>query len=274
MTLPNFFILGAGRCGTTSLYEMLDQHPDIFVSHPKEPAFFTAPSRTIANPIDYADLFAGAAEPRRGEASHAYLSDPRAAGALHAYFPRARFVAIFRDPVSRALSLYGWNVAAGHEYASSFERALGAEERRFRSGRFARTCPQYFWNFMYYRSGLYGQQVARYLDLFDRSQFLFLSLAELKQSPVASIRRIHEFLGIEPMDVSPQHLNSLPGVRSPAAQVALKNVTRGPLRGARNAAMRLNRGGKATMRPETRKALTRRFGPDQELFHQLTGLEI
>ena len=76
---PNLFILGAAKSGTTTLWSSLRQHPDIFLSRPKEPAFFCETFQKVQNPIHYFELFdrAGTAS-LVGEASHAYLSDPKA----------------------------------------------------------------------------------------------------------------------------------------------------------------------------------------------------
>src|SRR5829696_6529096 len=100
--LPNFFILGAGRTGTTTLYNVLKHHPDVFLPTPKEPTFFSEPFQVVRTPIRYASLFEEAGGHRAvGDASHAYLSHPDAARTLRAFFPDARFVVVFRNPADR-----------------------------------------------------------------------------------------------------------------------------------------------------------------------------
>jgi hypothetical protein len=80
----------------------------------------------------------------------------------------------------------------------TFAEALRAEPDRFLSDAFARRCRQYFWNFMYCRSTLYGEQLDRYLRLLDRSQFQVLTLAELASVPEETTRRILEFFDLDP----------------------------------------------------------------------------
>ena len=89
MALPNFFILGAGRSGTTSLAGVLRGHPEIFIPDIKEPSFYAKSFQWIKNPADFASLYAGSNEPLRGDASHVYLEDPLAPKPLRRFVPRA-----------------------------------------------------------------------------------------------------------------------------------------------------------------------------------------
>ena len=208
---PNFFLLGAGRCGTTTLHSMLRQHPGIFMSAVKEPSFFCSYFQVVKNPVSYFELF----DPRQGEtaigeASHVYLSNPESAAVIRQLFPEARFILIFRNPAERAHSLYQFCRAAKFEALQTFEQAIDAEEHRFADAEFFRNCPQYFWNFMYLRSSCYDVQWRRYLDLYPRSNFFPLSLHEFRSEPMLWMRRIYEFLGVDP-DFSPalERLNSV-----------------------------------------------------------------
>jgi len=206
---PNFFILGAGRCGSTSLYGMLRQHPQIFMPSLKEPSFFSSYFQVVKNPVSYFALF----NPRKGEkaigeASHMYFSNPESAGLIHALFPQARFILIFRNPTDRAYSLYQWARKAGHE-PLSFEAAIEAEPARFADPDFFRNCPQYFWNFMYLRSSYFHVQWSRYLALFPRDRFFVLSLYELVRDPVQWMQKLYRFLDVD-ASFSPniRHLNA------------------------------------------------------------------
>ena len=76
-------------------------------------------------------------------------------------------------------------------------KALKGEDDRYHSPEFAERCRQYFWNFMYCRSSLYDEQLARYLSRFNRSQFHFMTLADLAADPAAATRRILAFLGLD-----------------------------------------------------------------------------
>lgn len=194
---PNFFLLGAGRCGSTSLFEMLRQHPQIFMPATKEPTFFCSHFQVVKDPISYFRLFDGASGAIAvGEGSHAYLSNPETPAVLRLLFPDARFILIFRNPTNRARSLYQWMRAQRLEPLESFEAALEAEARRFDDPEFLTRCPQYFWNYMYVRSSYYHVQWERYLQQYPRERFFVLSLAELASDPRRWMSRIYEFLGV------------------------------------------------------------------------------
>jgi hypothetical protein len=200
---PNLFILGAAKCGTTSLFNILAQHPDIHASRVKEPSFFCSYFQVVYDPVTYFQLFDSAARYRM-EASHVYISNPETPSILKALFPDARFIVTLRQPEQRAYALYRHmrrHVAEDGrplEDIPTFAGALAAEADRFASKTFATNCRHYFWNYMYCRSSLYDAQLARYLALFDRSQFHVLSLAELAAQPAEATRRILRFLELDP----------------------------------------------------------------------------
>ena len=125
--LPNFFIIGAARCGSTSLYEYLRAHPRVAMSSVKETDFFSVQRNWRRGTSWYARFF-----PDRpgvvaiGEASASYSRDPVTRGVperIHALVPRARFVYLVRHPLERMLSHYLHRVSALKERAP-VERAL------------------------------------------------------------------------------------------------------------------------------------------------------
>ncbi|CAN5714006.1 hypothetical protein BH11VER1_BH11VER1_26530 [soil metagenome] len=209
LSAPNFFILGAGKCGTTSLYHALKQHPEIHLSSVKEPSFFSPDFQVIKNPIEYFNLFATQEGKKRyGEASHVYFSCPETAPVVRQLFPQAKFLLILRDPVNRAYSLYQHMKRVDLESCATFEEGLQAEDHRFTDASFKIHCPQYFWNYMYYRSSLYDIQLQRYLELFSRDQFFVLTLGEWKSDPAYWQKKIFRFLEIEDgisVDAEPQN---------------------------------------------------------------------
>jgi len=198
MNKPNFFLLGAGRSGSTYLYNLLKQHPDIFLSDPKEPSFFCETFQVVKNPVDYFQLFCGAGQAKViGEASHVYMSNPKTAPLLKLLFPQARFLVTLRNPVDRAYSLYQWMRRFGHEELDSFEKALDVEEDRFTSESFAKNAPHYFYNSLYFRSGLCGEQLSRYFDSFSQDQFLILNFDDVTKRPKHNLKRIFNFLDVD-----------------------------------------------------------------------------
>lgn len=113
-TWPNFFIVGAPRCGTTSLWYYLNQSPEIFMSSKKEPWYFNSPEyvnvypeKPIHNDKKYLSLFKGVLEEKAvGEASTTYLADPTTPERIHSVLPESRIIISIRDPVERAFSSY------------------------------------------------------------------------------------------------------------------------------------------------------------------------
>ena len=124
--LPNFFVVGANKAGTTSLAAYLDEHPDVFMSPVKEPSFWSyradrdhgAPflGLQVRDRAAYEALFAAVRNERAiGEASTNYLQTAQAADRIRAEIPEARIVAVLRDPSSRAFSAYNMHVGANLE---------------------------------------------------------------------------------------------------------------------------------------------------------------
>ncbi len=205
---PNFFIVGAPRCGTTFLYETLRRHPDVFMPERKEPGHFcpdldtgtAADSVFFVRELDaYLGLFRGGEGCRlRGEATTWYLFSPAAPGLIHQFAPDARIVAILRDPVDMMVSLYRWRRIDGAESSETFEAALAAEEGR-RNGRNLPPRARLMAAYQYRDAAHFGRQVGRYLDEFGRDQVRVLVLEDLRGDGQAEvIRGLCEFLGLDP----------------------------------------------------------------------------
>jgi hypothetical protein len=198
---PNLFILGAGKCGTTTVYNLLGQFDDIHVSPVKEPSHFCSYFQVVRDRSDYWQLF-DSRKRYRVDASHVYLSNPETAPVLRELFPDAKFIVTLRDPKKRAYSLFRHMRRHNHEDGKPlepiecFEDALLAEEDRYASGSFFHTCRHYFWNFMYCRSSLYDEQLSRYYTLFNREDFHVFTLSELARDPLGTARNISCFLGL------------------------------------------------------------------------------
>jgi hypothetical protein len=281
VALPNFFILGAGRSGTTSLSVLLRRHPDIFIPEIKEPSFFAESFQWIRSPVRYADLYADAEAPLRGDASHIYLEDPTSARTLKAFAPDAKFVVVLRNPADRARALYSFMVEHGYELLPTMDQALAAEDRRFASERFRRTCPGSFWNFMYFRSGLYAEQIERYFALFPRDRFFITTLPDLITRPDDTVGAMCEFLGATPMAVEayPRDGTSK-GVRSTAVQVAARKFLR-PLAKrnipatatAHQWVREHNRAERPVMSESTRRRLLAAYEPDLARLAEMTGID-
>lgn len=197
MNKPNFFLLGAAKSGTTTLYHYLNKHPGIYMAKVKEPSFFCDTFQVVKNPIHYFQLFDEVDnEACIGEASHVYMTNPTTAEVLYLLFPHAKFIVILRNPVDRAYSLFQHMRRHGYETAQDFNLALKLENKRFHSETFTKNCQQYFYNYMYYRSGLYTEQLRRYYTWFSKEQFHIVSLQMLREDPRNTISKIYRFLGV------------------------------------------------------------------------------
>jgi hypothetical protein len=200
--LPDFFVCGAARSGTTSLWQYLRQHPDIFmprVIEQKEPAYFS----DIYGVNDwnfYLSLFAGAGTRKSvGEASGAYLTSPESAGRIRQKIPQARIIISLRNPVERAWSLFKWMRAHSYETIPDFAEALETEDKsRLGNTTFLRNNGEYYYNFLYYNSGLYYEQVKRFFDTFGRDRVHVQIFEEFIRTPLEHTQRIFSFLGVDP----------------------------------------------------------------------------
>ncbi len=183
---PNFFIGGVTKSGTTSLYEYLRQHPQVFMSAVKAPCFFSRMAQKhvhqrITQEQEYLKLFRGAESAKAiGEASADYLWDETAPYRIREKIPNAKNILILRDPIDRAYSHYLHKVRFGVEGCSSFYDALFGEHGHY-----------------YVAMGLYFSQVKRYFGVFGRDQVLVLMFEDLKRKPIDLLNNIADFLGID-----------------------------------------------------------------------------
>ncbi len=208
MALPDFLIIGSPKAGSTALHAALEQHPQLFLSTPKETKHFLtdghAPYRSSQRgPGDahsskewlwqrdrYEALFDGApADTLRGESTPFYLWDPAAHRRMRTAVPNAKLIAVIRDPVDRAYSNWTHLWADGLEPESDFLTACGLEPERIAKG-FAP-----FWRYL--ELGKYGEQLARLFEVFPREQVYVLRYRELVETPTQTLDAIAEFLGIQ-----------------------------------------------------------------------------
>jgi hypothetical protein len=197
---PNFFIVGAAKSGTTSLWMYLKQHPNIFMPETinlKEPSYFCN-LYGIKDYSKYLSIFEKAKGVKAiGEASTPYLSSPESANWIKQEYPLSKIIIILRNPVKRAYSLYNWMISEGYEWIFPFEKALEIEENRLKDTTFKYNNPQYFYNYLYFQSGLYSEQLKRYLDLFPKEQIRIYLFEDLKRDSLGLMREIYDFLGVD-----------------------------------------------------------------------------
>ena len=198
MIKPNFFILGAPKCGTTSLSTWLSDHPDIYMSPTKEPHFFNTDHKRFLNSLEgYERLFAGADDRYRavGEASVWYLYSTVAVKNILKYSPEARFIVMLRNPIDMAPSLHEEQVFTGREDVADFAEAWNLQDAR-RSGR---RLPAMVSEPKFVQYGdlcSLGGQVARLLEVVAPERVKFLLLEEVARDPGAAYRSVLQFLGV------------------------------------------------------------------------------
>jgi hypothetical protein len=200
--MPNFLIVGAAKAGTTSLYEYLRQHPDIFMPQWKELSFFIGdpygPLHKVKRPQYYGKVFAQAKNQTAvGEASTSYLYDEAAPELIKKKLGSIRILIILRDPVAMSYSLYNHQVRREGETIESFEAALDAEARRKIDPDFKKNCYGWHANYYYYQRGLYYQQVRRYLDTFGKDNVKIILFDELADDPLRVVQQVFRFLGVD-----------------------------------------------------------------------------
>jgi hypothetical protein len=205
--IPDFYIVGHPKCGTTALYEMLRHHPQIYMPELKEPWYFASdmlprfqPPRS-APPLstleDYRSLFVDAQPDQRiGEASSAYLLSHTAAERIAEVRPDARIVAILREPASFLRSLHLQLLRTHVESQKDLGRALALERARRQGRRVPRRShrPQLL---MYSEHVRYVEQLRRYHDVFAPEQVLVLIYDDFRADNEGTVRRVRRFLGVE-----------------------------------------------------------------------------
>lgn len=197
---PNFFIVGAPKCGTTALYRYLQPHPNIFMPEIKEPHFFArdlGDYPRIKTMDDYLGLFAGASDEhlRVGEASVYYLRSSVAIPAIREFNPDARLIAMFRNPVDMVYSLHSQLLYVSEETVEDFETAWRLQERRARG----LDLPPHIRSpllVQYAQVGQFGTQARRLLSSFPREQVKLILFDDFAASPQRVYDEVIEFLGI------------------------------------------------------------------------------
>lgn len=203
MAKPNFFIVGAPKCGTTALYEYLKDHPEIFMSAIKEPHHFSTDfdMPMFARYRDreaYLDLFrASNGERRLGEASAWYLHSRVAAQNIFDFEPEARIIIMLRNPVDMLYSLHGQLFYSEVENLASFEDALAVEDER-RAGRCLPDRNPFMVEALFYREvGKFTDAVQRYFDVFGEDAVKVIFFDEFRQDTARVYRETLEHLGVD-----------------------------------------------------------------------------
>ena len=204
--LPNFLIIGAARSGTTTLYSLLQEHPDIYLPKNKrpEPHFFLK-SDEYARGLDYYETryFADWATQRAaGEASTSYIFGPRTPARIARDLPDVRLIAMLRNPIERAHSNYWHTVASGLE-TLDFATAVVSERERTEALRGTKL--EEIKPYSYLERGLYFAQLQRWLGYFERHQIHICLFEDFIADPKTGLSEILTFLDVD-ADQMPDNL--------------------------------------------------------------------
>ncbi|MEM7619673.1 MAG: sulfotransferase [Pseudomonadota bacterium] len=194
MSEPNFFVVGAPKCATSSLYSYLQQHPNVFVPDVKEPHFFSSPEVNetyydvprVQELSAYLSLYRdGADMPLRGDFSPSYLFYPVAAERIYNFNPKARIIVMLRDPVKRALSHYLMDVRLNYKKAELLDILRHPKEH-----------VQFFRE--YVEVSQYATKLKVYLELFGVENVGVFLFEDFKADPHKVMSNILTFLGQDP----------------------------------------------------------------------------
>jgi Sulfotransferase family len=294
MALPDFFIAGAPKAGTTALHAALARHPELYLSPVKEPKFFLSdgPPPTQGGPgdartyrehfwrrADYEGLFAAApAGMPRGESTPFYLYRTDAQLRIRALIPDARLIVVLRDPVERAHSNWTHLWSAGLDPVDDFLGACAEEERRIAAGWAD------FWH--YQRLGLYGSQLEHLYSVFPRDRVLVFRYRALLADPHTLLDQVCGFLGVHEgvlTEVPRENVTAHPEpsarhrITSSVLRAASAATAGLPGNPARSVIDRLERSLQNGARPrqpltwEQRRSLLPAFEADIRLLESLTG---
>ena len=217
LRIPDFFIVGHPKSGTTALYEMLRRHPEIFMPELKEPRWFAADLRERFQPRgsevhprtleEYAALFAPAAPGQLvGEASPSYLRSRLAAEEIARLRPDARIVAVLREPADFLRSMHLEMVQNRVEDETDLRRALAHEDVAAPGGGSVRR---------YTDRVAYVEQLRRYAAVFGAEQMLVLIYDDFRAENEKTVQRVLRFLGVDDsLAVEPVEANPSVRVRS------------------------------------------------------------
>jgi hypothetical protein len=295
MALPNFFIVGAAKSGTTALYRYLRRHPEIYLPAVKEPRFFSydaSDATSYAGPgarelIDsvvkdratYESLYEGVTREKAvGDASPSYLVSPIAARRISETVPDARIIAVLRDPVERAYSHFVYNVHDGWEDEKDFERVLALREQRER---------EHWWRkWDYVGNGFYHEQLSRYFEAFEPDRIQVHLYEDLRDDPRHLVGELLRFLGVDPavpLDVSARYnasglpkserLNRLLSGPNPV-RAGAKALLPGGLRARIRSQVERRNLHKPEMSPRARALLCHVYRDDVSRLEQLIGRDL
>jgi hypothetical protein len=245
---PNFFIVGAPKCGTTSLHYWLSQHPEIFMSEPKEPHFFCTDLHEEADNFnnnknnyflyrdkdDYLKLFKAAKNEKIiGEASTLYFHSNKTAENIKNRTIKPKIIISIRNPVKFIQSWHS-QLLGKAENIKDLDKALEAEEERIKGKKLNTSmsgCP----SFLYYKKlAHFSNYINYYFSIFDKKDIKIILLDDIRDKPKETYKDILEFLDVDDTDFTPKfevknpnlkpRLNFLDSLLKKSDSIVLKKI--------------------------------------------------
>jgi hypothetical protein len=289
--LPNFLIVGAEKCGTTSLYQYFKQHPDVYLPAKKELHYFSYDliGKNAGGPGS-ANVLAWACATREeyeshyrgigsyaavGEVSPSYFYFSQISERIRSELGRPKIIIMLRNPIQKAHSQYMHLVRDNKETLPFFD-ALMAEEDRIEAG----------WGplWRYSESSLYAARIAKYIEVFGEEHIKIGLFDELSNSPRTLINDMFEFIGVAPharIDTSRTYnrsgrprsrlLANFLAKRNPVTAAARRWVPEQTRDRIKHIMLNLNTGQKDTIDERSRAYLRERFAADVGELEQILG---
>ncbi len=203
MKIPNFFIIGAPKCGTTSLATWLSEHPQVFFSSEKEPHHFNTDHSWLLTPKrkDYEKYFLDAGNNHHavGEGSVWYLYSKVAVPQIEKYSLGARYIVCLRTPIEMAYSLHEQQVVTGNEHIKDFATAWRLNDARLNGKEVSRWCVEPS-HLAYGTACKLGEQLQRLYETVPCDRVFTVLLDDVKDNPRRVYLDILQFLGLEDDD--------------------------------------------------------------------------
>lgn len=277
MIWPNFFVVGAPKCGTTSLRAHLKSHPQVYLPKAKEPSYFLRNAPGGVTFEEYKLLYESArGYAAIGDVSPFYLWDQDAPNLIYEICPMAKIIVMVRDPLIRAHSHYLMYQRLEVEPEPSFYKALQRyHDRSARNWSASRD---------YIEAGMYWSQVRRYREVFGQNQVLVLLSDDLSRDPQRLLAGVASHIGVDPalldMENASEVHNSFrtprfPGVYhllgSSGLKAALLKYSPGPLQNWMRYSPLLYEAKRPPLDDQSRTFLQNIYDPDIKRLEELLG---
>jgi hypothetical protein len=277
--LPNFLIVGAAKCGTTSLADWLRAHPDVWIPPEKELMFFDRDDRAD-DTAWYRACFAGAGdEAAVGEASPTYMTSPKALDRIAALLPGVRVIVMLRQPVDRAYSHY-WHWREREGEGRSFAKVVAFELQPGRAEETGRWDAKHPERYSYLAHGNYCRQLDWLAERFPAEAQHVILFDDFRRDPAAVYRAVCRFLGVDDEPV-PEDVGAVsnPTVRFEPEWLwrAFIRVRLGrwiPDRAGAAIYHRMKRTGYPPMDPAIRERLLAHYAPEREALAGRLGRDL